>query len=78
MLKIEGLEKEKRELQEQVYTLRNENESLSKSLRGLETVKEARDKQAEIQKLLETNMQTLEQRCELLEMQNENLKKEKE
>ena len=36
------------------------------------------EKHIEIQKLLETNLQTLENRCELLEMQNETLRKDKE
>ena len=56
----------------------SENDHLSQTLKGLKSIKEARDKQAEIQKLLETNLQTLESRCELLEMQNENLRQEKE
>ena len=44
----------------------------------MQKIQEAREKQQEIQKLLETNLQTLESRCELLEMQNEHLRKEKE
>jgi len=36
------------------------------------------DKQIEIQKLLETNLQTLENRCELLELQNDQIRHEKE
>lgn len=44
----------------------------------MKKIQEAREKQQEIQKLLETNLQTLESRCELLEMQNEHLRKEKE
>lgn len=65
---MEKLDREKRNLQDEVGRLALENEKLNQSIRGLKSIKEARDKQSEIQKLLETNLQTLEQRCELLEM----------
>ena len=74
VVKTEKLEREKRELQDEVARLTGENDHLGQTLKGLKSIKEARDKQAEIQKLLETNLQTLESRCELLEMQNENLR----
>ena len=53
---LEKLEREKRELQEDLKRLKSENEELSTQLKGLKSIKEARDKQAEIQKLLETNL----------------------
>lgn len=75
---LERLEREKRSLAQEVDSLRDEMATMEERLRGLKSVKEARDKQMEIQTLLETNLQTLESRCELLEMQNDSLKKEKE
>lgn len=78
MAAIERLEREKRSLVDQLSKLTQENEALSHNLKGLKSIKDARDKQMEIQKLLETNLQTLESRCELLEMQNDNLRREKE
>lgn len=61
--------------------LTKENVRLTKAneaIADVETLKKTTKKQSEIQKLLETNMQTLENRCELLELQNEQIKKEKD
>jgi hypothetical protein len=51
-----------------------ENEQLTRKVGSpddIESLKKTLEKTTEIQKLLESNMQTLENRCELLEMQNE-------
>lgn len=53
---VDKLEREKQTLREEVAKLTNENDGLNHSLKSLRSIKEARDKQAEIQKLLETNL----------------------
>ena len=68
-------------LLEQLDKLTKENGRLTKLAQDCETLehlKQARDKNIEIQKLLEGNIQTLENRCELLEMQNDQLRKDKQ
>ena len=68
-------------LLEQLEKLTKENGRLTKLAKDCETLehlKQARDKNIEIQKLLEGNIQTLENRCELLEMQNDQLRKDKQ
>lgn len=47
-------------------------------LAGQEKLDREIQKQTELQKILEQNVQTLEARCELLEMQNEGLKRDRE
>ena len=55
----------------QIEMVTKENFSLSQKMGTSEDIlhlKKTFDKQTEIQKLLETNLQTLENRCELLEL----------
>lgn len=69
---LKKLQKELEEAKAQTKTIRYEMQQREKSFN--ERVASSVAKQVEVQRLLEQNNKTLESRCELLEMQNQELK----